>query len=164
MLGKSSFFFLEKAREFPNTSDQHRYYLVSSLTQSWLLLEAYLNDISDLLAKAKIDKFEKAILQHKGLAINEFGEIFESTSHLPTLKRALFVLNYFSRVDVKKLRKTKLWQEISWAECYRNELIHPKQFNLDQLDIRKAERVRKCVIDFIHRMNREVLSKDILLD
>lgn len=164
LLGRSSSFFIERAKEHKGEPIVQKAYLVSSLIHSWLLLEAYVNDVSDTLTAANIDIFTKAVLSHESFAVTDKGEIIKSTSHMPTLKRVLFVLRYFSKVDIKAFRQTKLWEEVTWAEEFRNQMIHPKLFHIDQIDLKKAERTRACVVELIVKMNKSIFRRKISLD
>jgi hypothetical protein len=162
-LSKSSLFFLENARE-PSNKKFSNFFIISTIIHSWLLLEAYINYLGDILSRAKINPHERALLEDKELRINEDGVFIDKKSHSPVLKRVLFILHRFSTIDVKKLKQTDIWRDIKTCERIRNELIHPKSIDVIQnLTAKKAEEVRSSVISFIQKLNKAVLGRDIRL-
>lgn len=164
LLSRSSSFFIAQASAHQTDPRVHRYCVLSSLIHSWILLEAYINHVSDILSAGKQGRYEKAILMHKSLQISDDGEIIEINSHLPTLKRALFILNYFSKANTQKLRQTQLWNHIKSAEELRNEIIHPKQFRSERLTLQAAEITRESIIAFIKKIHRAVFHNTIVLN
>jgi hypothetical protein len=163
-LSKSSSFFLENAKE-PSNKKFSNFFIISTIIHSWLLLEAYINYLGDILAKAKINPHERALLEDRELCINEDGVFIEKKSHSPVLKRVLFILHRFSTFDAKKLKQTDIWRNIKTCERIRNDLIHPKRIDaIQNLTVKKAEEMRSSVILFIQKLNKAVLGRDIRLD
>lgn len=166
-LNTSSKYFIELAK-VEGKETKRKSFSLSVMINSWVLLEAYTNYLSDILSKAKIESHEKALLVDKELKLNEEGVFVENRSHSPTLKRILFILRKFSDVDVDKFRQTDIWREIQNCEQIRNDLVHPKSMTRryveHQITIKKAEKFRSDVILFIKFVNKKVLHKDIILD
>lgn len=167
MLNRSSKFFLQLAEREENAT-KRKSFALSVVFNSWVLLEAYVNYLSEILAKAKIDTHETALLLDKDLRLNDDGVFTEVRSHIPTLKRVLFILRRFSDVDVQEFRSSTLWEEIQKCEKLRNDLIHPKALTTKYLDhqitIKKSESFRATIISLIKTVNKKVLSKEIFLD
>ncbi|MCZ7383384.1 MAG: hypothetical protein O8C63_01400 [Candidatus Methanoperedens sp.] len=166
-LNRSCNFFLQLAEPEKNAI-KRKSFALSVVINSWVLLEAYINYLSEILAKAKIEKHEKALLLDKELKLNDEGVFVEVRSHSSTSKRILFILRNFSTVDVEEFRKTKLWGEIQNCEKIRNDLIHPKtltnKFLDHQITIKKSESFRTSIVLLIKTVNKKVLNKEIFLD
>ena len=129
---------------------------------SWLLLESYFNHVSDILGVAKLDPPKRAVLEDKEYKVTDDGKLVEMTSHMPILKRALFILRNFSATDVEKLRKSKIWQDVKTAEDARNGLMHQKRgVELTSFDLQRAETIRRSVVEFIRRVNTAIFRKSV---
>lgn len=167
-LNISSKLFLELAKT-ERDSKKRKAFVLSAMINSWVLLEAYTNYLSEILSKAKIESHEKALLHDKELKLNELGQFVEIRSHSPTLKRALFVLQKFSTsFQIEEFRTSELWRNIQQCERTRNDLIHPKTITKDylehQITIKKAEKFREDIVLFIKYTGKKTLGKEILLD
>lgn len=161
-LNKASRFFLEQARQHKSTTDEYRFNVVSSVICSWMLLEAYFNYVSDILGEARLEPHKRILLEDKEFRLNEEGQVVEITSHMPILKRVLFILNEFSSLDAKKLKQSKRWHDIKSAEDLRNGLIHQKKgFTLQSFDVDIAETTRRSVVEFVKMANRAMFSKSL---
>ncbi len=167
MLNRSSKLFLQLA-EREERPVNRKSFALSVVFNSWVLLEAYVNYLSEILAKAKINPHETALLLDKDLRLNDDGIFIEVRSHIPTLKRVLFILRNFSDVDVDEFKNNTIWVEIQKCEKLRNDLIHPKTLPAKYLDhqitIKKSEHFRVSIILLIKTVNKKVLNKDIILD
>lgn len=167
MLNRSSNLFLQLA-ESEKSATKRKYFALSVVMNSWVLLEAYVNYLSEILAKAKIEAHEKALLLDKDLRLNDDGVFIETRSHIPTLKRLLFILRNFSDMDIEEFKNSIVWEEIQKCEKLRNDLIHPKTLTTKYLDhqitIKKSESFRANIISLIKTINKKVLNKDIILD
>ncbi|MGD0534406.1 MAG: hypothetical protein ABR999_03055 [Methanoregula sp.] len=166
-LDTSSKSFLILAKDEKHAT-KRRSYSIAVMINSWVLLEAYINNLSEILSKAKIESHERALLLDRELKLKEDGTFTEIRSHSPTLKRTLFILRRFSSVDVEKFRECKEWQNVQKCESIRNDLIHPKtitkKYLEHQITVKKAEKFRSDVLSFIKVINKKVLNKDIILD
>ena len=166
-LDTSSKLFLTLSKTERNAT-KRRSFALAVIINSWVLLEAYTNNLGEILSKAKIESHEKALLSDKELKLNDNGRFIEIRSHSPTLKRILFILQRFSSVEVEKFRETKIWQDIQKCEKIRNDLIHPKTITKNylehQITIKKAEKFRVDVVSFIKFINKKVLNKEMILE
>ncbi|MGB8218449.1 MAG: hypothetical protein WCE94_14225 [Candidatus Methanoperedens sp.] len=167
MLNRSSKLFLQLA-ETEKSAIKRKSFALSVVINSWVLLEAYVNYLAEILAKAKIEAHEKALLLDKELRLNDDGVFIEVRSHSPTSKRILFILRRFSNKDVEEFRKSTVWEEVQRCEKFRNDLIHPKTLTSKYLDhqitIKKSESFRTSIISLIKILNKNVLNKEIFLD
>ena len=81
---------------------------------------------------------------------------------MPILKRALFILQEFSHLDITKLKQSSTWQSIKGAEDLRNGLIHQKKgVSLERFTLKTAERTRQSVVDFVKLSNRAIFRKNL---
>lgn len=167
MLNRSSKFFLQLA-ETEKSATKRKSFALSVVINSWVLLEAYVNYLAEILAKAKIEAHEKALLLDKELRLNDDGVFIEVRSHSPTPKRILFILQKFSSMNVKEFKKSTIWEEVQRCEKFRNDLIHPKTLTSKYLDhqitIKKSESFRVSIISLIKTINKKVFNKEIFLD
>lgn len=166
-LNTSSKLYLHLAKKESNVT-KRKSFALSVIINSWVLLEANTNYLSEILAKAKVESHERALLLDKELKLNDDGSFIEIRSHSPTLKRVLFILRRFSTIDIGEFKKTEIWQNIQNCEKIRNDLIHPKtitkRYLERQITVKKAEEFRTNIISFIKMINKKVLNKEIILD
>lgn len=164
ILNRSSKMFLEMA-ETEQNSIKRKCLILSAVINSWVLLEAYGNYVSEIMAKGKMCKHERAMLLDKELKLDNDGRFSETNSHSPILKRMLFLLDNFSAVDIKVLKTTTLWNKIKICEDLRNSLIHPRnQASGDSITIAKAREYRHDIVQFIRYVNQKVFRRQIFLD
>lgn len=160
-------FFLELAKT-EKISIKRKSFALSTIINSWVLLEAYINYVSEVLSKANIESHERALLLDKELKLGDKGNFIEIRSHSPTLKRALFIIRRFSSTDIEDFKKTKIWKDIQKCEEIRNDLVHPKvvtkKFLEHQISVKKAEIFRQGIVLFIQFIHQNVLRKKIVLD
>lgn len=162
-LCEASKFFLSKAEEC-KTADKKNYYLISSILCSWILLEAYVNQTAETLSKAKkLQAHEKGYLLEKELKVNGDGLFQEHKSYPPTTKKALFLLNLFSKKNPKEIKQTKLWNELQECEKIRDNFIHPKGRLIQKTSLKKAAFFRKTIITLIKYLNKAIFQKQMRL-
>lgn len=163
LLSESSLFYIDQAKSLNKSSKEYMSHILSSMIHSWLLLETYVNHISESLSVANLGVYEKGVLNQKMVRLDEDGKIKESGYHFPTLMRALFVLNTFSKEDTRKLRHSTMWTQIKKAEDYRNKMIHPKEFTIKSINVKVAEETRDAIIELIKKMNYSIFRKKLTL-
>ncbi|MBS3050652.1 MAG: hypothetical protein J4400_00690 [Candidatus Aenigmarchaeota archaeon] len=161
LLSKSSTAFIDAAKRNRKNKNVYNSYVISSMIHSWVLLEAYVNYAADILSVSKIKEHERLLLLDKELRLNDDGEFKETVSHIPTLKKSLFVLHRFSKINSKKFKRDQLWNDIKNCERVRNTIIHPKRVDIDKFNVKQAQIMRESVINFIRKTNKAVFGKNI---
>lgn len=141
-----------------------KFYAVLSILNSWMLFESYINSISLILVKGRLAPHEKAVLLDREIRIDDDGDMIDTNSHIPVLKRTLFLLSKFSQIDTKDLKQADLWKQIKGYENLRNEIMHPRDFNTNRLDLDVAENMRNTIILFIKQIHKSVFNKSISIN
>lgn len=159
---KSFSFYLNASNFFINaldyddlSSDEKEYNCLAAVLLSWISLEAYVNSISISLSKGKrLDINELAFLNELEYRIDSEGKIIKNQIRPSTSKKLLFLLQNFSKKDVKKFKQTALWRNIQNFEDLRNKILHFKEQHEVKVSLKKAIECRDITKDCIEYFNK----------
>ncbi len=131
------------------------YYYFASVLYSWIALESYINAISESLSKGtRIKEHQKAFLQETELRVNDDG-VFHGVKIRPsTTKKILFIIHHFSQIDARSFRQKSLSQNLKSFEDLRNKIIHHKEIEDINIDLKKAKECRDLVKQTIAYLNK----------
>jgi hypothetical protein len=139
-------FYLNSAEYFLNclnsklNEQEKEYYLFSSVIFSWLALESYTNSVCESLSKGtRLKPHETAFLKELELKVNDEGEFNEIKIKPSTTKKVLFIVQYFTKIEVKKFKQMDMWRKINNFEELRNKIIHHKEVIDIKIDKKQAE-------------------------
>lgn len=157
---KTFTFYLNASNYFLNTlnysslsKEEKDYNHFASVLFSWVALESFINSVSESLAKGKrLNINEIAFLNECEHRVNDDG-IFNQINIRPsTTKKILFILNHFSKFNLKKFKQSKVWRDLKNFEDLRNKIIHHKEKNNLSINLKKAIECRdvsKSAINYI---------------
>jgi hypothetical protein len=131
--------------------EELEYNYVASALLSWMCLESYVNAICESLTNGtRLTDFQKAFLLEEEYRVNDSGEIKKIGIRPPTLKKILFVVQYFSGIQVKDFKKTELWLNLQGFEDLRNKIVHHKEKNDFSIQQQDAMNYNNLVINAIN--------------
>ena len=156
---KASEYFLNDPNYADLTKDEKEYHHFASVILSWVCLEFYVNTVSESLSKGKKPKIhEKYFLLEKELKVGDEGK-FQKIRIRPTLlKKILFILNYFTNIDVKSFKQTEIWNNLRAFEDVRNKILHSKEEHPINIDYSRAVNCKKITEDTIKYMNKKIFG------
>ena len=133
------------------SKDEKEYNHFASVLFSWVALETFVNSISESLGKGKrLNLNEISFLNEYEYRVNDDGIFNEISIRPSSTKKILFILNNFSRLDMKKFKQSKIWRDLKNFEDLRNKIIHHKEkHNLD-ISLRKATEYRDITKETIN--------------
>lgn len=138
------------------SSDEKEYYYISSILLSWIALEAFINSISESFSQSsRLKPHEKYFLNEKELKVNDDGTFEDRLIRPPTTKKILFLIRYFTKLDIKKFKKEKIWGNIKSFEDLRNKIIHSKNKNNFEVTSIKANEFLDLINDFIGFLSKK---------
>ena len=155
-------FYSAASRFFISSNDYDRlngtekeYHYFASVLFSWVALESYINAISESLSKGtRLGEHEKAFLLERELRVNDDGLFHEVAIRPSTTKKILFLIHYFSKVDVKSFKQKEMWRNLKSFEDLRNRILHHKEIGDIRIDFRKASEYRDLVAEAIVYFNK----------
>ncbi|MBU0591029.1 MAG: hypothetical protein ABIG69_18535 [Bacteroidota bacterium] len=164
---KSYKFYLNAAHHFLTLKDYEKlagqekdYCHLSSFIFSWIALESYVNMVSDSLSKGtRLKAHEKAFLLEQELKVDDCGVFKEINIHPSTTRKILFLINYFTKIDVKTFKQLKLWMTLTNFEELRNKIIHYKQKEDVNLTRKQVMDSIENTEQLINYLNKEVFRK-----
>ena len=139
----ASNYFLDFPQNNKLNTDENEYNYLSSVLLSWITLETFVNTISETFSiGTRLKSHEKSFLNEKELRVNDEG-VFEEINIRPsTTKKILFLISYFTRVDIKRFKQKQIWRNLKSFEDLRNKIIHYKEKNNITITIKKAKECR----------------------
>jgi len=153
-LGASNYFITNSSYGKLDKKEKEYYYFASVL-HSWISLESYINAISESLSKGtRIKEHQKAFLQETELRVNDDGIFHEVKIRPSTTKKILFILHHFSKIDARSFRQKPLWRDLKSFEDLRNKIIHHKEIEEINIDLKKAKEYRDLVKETISYLNK----------
>jgi len=113
-------FYLNTSNHFLNTSDYNElskeekdYNHFASVLFSWVAIESFINSVSESLAKGKrLNINEVAFLNEYEYKVNDGGNFNQNNIRPSTTKKILFILNNFSKFNLKKFKQGKIWRDL----------------------------------------------------
>ncbi len=162
---KSFNFYLDASNYFINienyqklNTNEKEYNHISAVLLAWVSLEAYINALSESLSKGKrLTTYETDFLNEIEFCVNDEGGINKKTIRPSTTKKILFLVQNFSKINIKKFKQTMLWNKITNFEELRNSILHYKEKRDINVSLKKAQEYRdttKEVIDYFNRIFR----------
>ena len=159
---KSYKFYLNASNYFLNfpqnnklNSEEKEYYYLSSVLLSWITLETFINTLSETFSiGSRLKPHEKSFLNERELRVNEEGFFEEITIRPPTTKKILFLMSYFTRVDIKRFKQKQIWRNLKSFEDLRNRIIHYKEKNNITITIKKAKECRDITKETISYLTK----------
>ncbi len=135
-------------------------FFLASFFISWISLESYINTLCDILSKSRrLKPHERAFLKEKEIKVDEEGNLKEATIRPSTTKKILYIVNYFSKINVKQFKQGKLWINLKSFEDSRNKIIHHKENRPISIPFKKSEEAFYLVKDVIEFLNKKVFKK-----
>lgn len=136
---KGSNYFLNSSYYEQLKSEEKEYHHFASVMLSWIALESFVNSLASSLISAKrLNPLEKAFLKEFEIRVNEEGLFQEFGIRPSTTKKILFLLQYFSKTDIKAFKQKTLWAELKNFEDLRNRIIHHKDDRDIKISLKKA--------------------------
>lgn len=157
---KSSECFLNDSKLEVCDAEHKEYYYLVSILLSWIGLESYINSISESLSLGtRLTTHQKLFLQEKELRLNDECIFIEHKTRPATCNKILFLINYFSKVGIKKFKASNLWQKIKNLEDLRNKIVHHKEENNISVDYEKAREYFDVINETIRYLNKAIFKK-----
>lgn len=156
----SSEYFLSNSKLDNLASLEKEKNMFASIIFSWLALESYVNSACESLSKGtRLKPHEKAFLEEKELRVNDEGEFREVLLRPSTTKKILFIIENFTNVNVKSFKQTKIWKDIKNLEYLRDRIIHHKEKEEINLNIKKCEDNKKLIDSSIIYLDKKLFRK-----
>jgi hypothetical protein len=73
-----------------------------------------------------------------------------------TTKKILFILNHFSKFNLKKFKQSKVWRDLKNFEDLRNKIIHHKEKNNLSINLKKATECRDISKETINYITKKL--------
>jgi len=154
---KSSDYFLDFPQTNKLNSGEKEYYYLSSVLLSWIALETFINTLSESFSiGSRLKLHEKSFLNEKELRVNEEGFFEEITIRPPTTKKILFMIHYFTKLDIKKFKQSKMWKDLKSFEDLRNKIIHYKEKNNITITLKKSKECRYLINEVIKFLSKKL--------
>jgi len=161
---KTFTFYLNASNHFLNTPDyaelskeEKDYNHFASILFSWVALESFINGVSESLAKGKrLNINEIAFLNEYEYRVNDDGNFNQINIRPSTTKKILFILNHFSRFNLKKFKQNKIWKDLKNFEDLRNRIIHHKEKNNLSINLKKATKCRDISKEAINYITKKI--------
>lgn len=152
---KASKYFLSPST-FSNLGEEEKEYnYVASVLLSWMSLESYMNAICESLSKgARLKDHERLFLNEEQWMVDEEGTFRTAKIRPPTLRKMLFVLQYFSSIDIKDFKKDELWGKLQGFEDLRDKIVHHKETNDFEINQQKAIELRDLALKTIKYLGK----------
>ncbi|MBI4019529.1 MAG: hypothetical protein HY364_04725 [Candidatus Aenigmarchaeota archaeon] len=136
-------------------SEEREFNHIASVLLSWIALETYINTLFESLKEGtRIKEHIKAFLKEKEMKVDDDGRFKEITIRPSTTKKIIFIINYFSKKDVKKFKQKKIWKDITSLEDLRDKIVHYKEANNITISYKKSAECRRLVLDFIDYLRK----------
>jgi len=146
----ASNYFLNNVTHSKLTKEEKEFKNIASVLLSWIALETYINTLSEGLAKGtRIKKHEVDFLEEIELRVDDDGFFKKINVRPSTTKKILFIINNFSKIDIKKFKQKDMWKDIKSFEDLRNKIVHYKEIHNINISYKKAEECRNLVLNFI---------------
>jgi hypothetical protein len=133
---KASKFFLNPSNSKNLNVEEREYDNIASTLLSWMSLESYVNAVCDSLSRGtRLKDHERSFLLEEELKVDGEGNFRKVKIRPPTLKKMLFIIQNFSKIEVKEFKQKELWNRLRAFEDLRNKIVHHKEtidFNIDQ--------------------------------
>lgn len=157
-------FYLNASNHFLNnqnyaelSNEEKDYNHFASVLFSWVALESFINSVSESLAKGKrLNINEIAFLNEIEYRVNDDGNFNEMNIRPSTTKKILFILNHFSRFNLKKFKQNKIWKDLKNFEDLRNRIIHHKEKNNLSINLKKATECRDISKEAINYITKKL--------
>jgi len=157
-------FYLNTSNHFLNTSDYNElskeekdYNHFASVLFSWVAIESFINSVSESLAKGKrLNINEVGFLNEYEYKVNDEGNFNQNNIRPSTTKKILFILNHFSKFNLKKFKQGKVWRDLKNFEDLRNKIIHHKEKNNLSINLKKATECRDISKDTINYITKKL--------
>ncbi|MGD0204547.1 MAG: hypothetical protein ABSC20_11670 [Candidatus Bathyarchaeia archaeon] len=154
-------FYLNASKYFLNLPtakldpEEIEYNNVAATLLAWMCFESYVNAMCDSLSMGtRIKDSEKLFLKEKDLTVDDDGKFKEISIRPSTLKKLLFLIEYFSQIHAKEFKQADRWKNLQAFEELRNKIVHHKEINNYSIDHNKASECRDLVEDTIKEFNR----------
>ena len=156
----ASNYFLDGLNYSKLSPNEKEYTIFSSILFSWISLESYINSVSTVLLSGKrLSSIERAFLDEQELKVGDGGEIKSIQIRPSTIRKILFLLNYFSKIKLKDFKKLKMWRELKDFEELRNRIIHHKAKSEIRISFKKAEDYNLLIRKTILYINKKIFNK-----
>lgn len=160
LLLETNKWYLEKLKSKSTDPFQEEAYSIAVIVNAWAALEGYINNISSVAKFAsKLESYEKGFLEEVDWRMGESGRFEKYVHYQQTTKKFLFLLKRFSKVDLPKVKNSKLWNDLKSAEVVRNMLIHPKDgIRFKTLKVKEVEGIDNTVRSAIILLRDKVMK------
>jgi len=154
---KSSDYFWDFSQNNKLNGKEKEYYYLSSVLLSWIALETFINTLSESFSiGSRLKTHEKSFLNEKELRVNEKGFFEEIKIRPPTTKKILFMIHYFTKLDIKKFKQSKMWRDLKSFEDLRNKIIHYKEKNNITITLKKSKECRDLTNEAIKFLSKKL--------
>ena len=150
--------FIEQSNK--TKSEEKEYNQFAATLLFWIALESYVNTLCLSLEKStRLHPHEKSFLNERELRVSEDGFFQEVSIRPSTTKKLLFLVEYFTKSNIKDFKSKQIWRDVKDFEEMRNKIIHHKE--IGDISIRKGQlkKYEETTQEVIKLMNRLIFNK-----